>query len=59
MGRGREIKSRENMKIMVGTIMSQIQKSDKHAHISVNKGIKRHGEKAINSLLLEFGQLHK
>ena len=37
--------------------MAHVAKSDKHAQVSVNKGIKRHGDKALETLLSEFGQL--
>ena len=47
-------RSDENIKIMVGTIMSQILKSDKHVHVSVNEVIKSHGERSMSALLSEF-----
>ena len=40
-------------------IMLQLGKSDKHAQVNVNEGVKRHGDKALVSLLKEFGQIHK
>ena len=43
---------------VVGTIFSQIAKHDKYAQMSVSKGMKRHGEKALEALLSEFGQIH-
>ena len=44
---------------IVGTVFAQITRKDKHAHTSVPKDIERHGEKALNALLDEFGQIHK
>ena len=43
---------------IVGTTMTQIAKADKYAQVSVNEGIKRHGDKAIAAILAEFSQLH-
>ena len=40
---------------VVGTIFAQIAKHDKYAQVSVPKGIKRHGDKALEALLSEFG----
>ena len=42
----------------VGSIFDQIAKHDKYAQVSVKKGIKTHGEKALEALLVEFGQIH-
>ena len=38
--------------------MTQMSKEDKYAQVSVNEGIKRHGEKAVTAVLAEFGQLN-
>ena len=38
--------------------MAHVAKDSKHAHVSMNKGVKRHGEKAVEALLSEFGQIH-
>ena len=43
----------------MGTVFAQITRKDKHAQSSVPKGRERHGEKALNALLSEFGQIHK
>ena len=40
-------------------IMLQLSKEDKHAQVSIKEGIKRHGDRAMEALLKEFGQLHK
>jgi len=39
-------------------IMAHVKKIDKHAQVSVNKEITRHGDKALEALLSEFGQLN-
>ena len=38
-------------------MMSQISKSSKHAQVSVKEGIKRFGNKAIETLIKELAQL--
>ena len=43
---------------MVGTFFSQVAKHDKYAQVSVAKVIKRHGDRALEALLSEFGQIH-
>ena len=40
-------------------ILSKVSKSDKHAHVNVNEGIRRHEDEALRALLSEFGQIHK
>ena len=42
----------------VGTILTQISKIDKYAQVSVSEGIKRHGDRAIAAVLIEFSQLN-
>ena len=34
-------------------------KNDKHTQMSVDKGVRRYGELALDALLSEFGQIHK
>ena len=43
---------------VVGEIFTQVAKLDKYAQVSVPKEVKRHGEKALNALLAEYGQMH-
>jgi len=43
----------------VSTVFAQITRKDKHAQTSVPKDIEKHGEKTLNALLAEFGQIHK
>ena len=40
-------------------IMVHIAKDNQHTHMSKNEGRKRHGDKALEALLSEFGQLYK
>ena len=42
----------------MNVIFAQIAKNDRHAQVSVNKGIRRHGDKALEALLSEFSQIH-
>ena len=44
---------------VMGIILAQTTRKDKHAHVSVNEGIRRHGDEALHALLSEFGQIHK
>ena len=41
----------------MGFMLRQLSKTDKHAHVSVKKGLKINGEKALNALLSVFGQI--
>ena len=50
---------RNSMNTLMGVIMVHLEKDNKHAYVSVNKGIKMHDEKAVEALLSEFGQIHK
>ena len=43
----------------VHAIFAQIAKNDKCAQKTIDKGIQKHGELALNALLREFGQIHK
>ena len=36
----------------------QIAKNNKYDQVSVNKGIRRHGDKALEALSSEFSQIH-
>ena len=38
--------------------MMQMSKEDKYAQVSINEGIKHHGEEAIAAILKEFTQLN-
>ena len=38
-------------------IFAQIAKRDKYAQVPVNKGVKMHGDKALDALLSEYGQI--
>ena len=40
-------------------MFTQIGNHDKYSQMSVSKGIKRHGDKALDALQSEFGQIHK
>ena len=50
---------RNSMDKLMGVIMAHLSKDSKHAHVSVNKGVKMHGKKAVEALLFMFGQIHK
>ena len=41
----------------MGIMLSQLFKTDKHAHVSVSEGLKRRGDIALNTLLAEFGHI--
>ena len=41
----------------MGIMLSQLSKTDKHAQVSVSRDLKRHGDKALNTLLSEFGKI--
>ena len=47
------------MSKLMDIIIAHVTKDDKHAQASVNDGIKRHGNKALEALLSEFMQLRK
>ena len=38
-------------------MLSKLSTTDKHAHISINEGLTGQGDKALNALLSEFGQI--
>lgn len=40
-------------------IMTHLSKDDKHPHVSIKEGMKRHDDRALETLLKEFGQTHK
>ena len=44
---------------MVQVVFAPIVKKYKYAQIPVNKGVKMHGDKALEALLFEFGQIHR
>ena len=52
------LKTNDLYRRVIGVTMTQMSKEDKYAQVSVNEGIKRHGEKAIAAVLAEFGQLN-
>ena len=43
---------------VIGAAFTQLSKSDKYAQVSVNEGIKRHGDRAVTAVLTEFTQLN-
>ena len=43
----------------MGIIMAHVSKHDTHTHVSVHKGIRRHGDEALYALLSEFGKIHR
>ena len=47
----------DTMKNITGIMLSQMTNVDKHAQVSVKKGIKRYGQKAIDAVLNEYAQL--
>ena len=47
------------MSKFMNIIMLQITKDDKYAQVLVKEGLKKHGDKALEALLKEFGKLHK
>ena len=52
-------RTKDELNQVMGIIMAQVSGIDKHAHVSVNEGVKRHGSEALHALLSEFGQIHK
>ena len=51
-------KVKDGFRNMMSIIMIQLYKSNKHAQVKVNEGIKRRSNNTLNALLSEFGQLH-
>ena len=51
------LKTNDLFQRILRVTMTQMSKEDKYAQVSVNEGIKRHGEKAIVAVLKEFSQL--
>ena len=52
-------KVKDTVNQVIGIIMVHVSKNDKHTHVSVNEGIRRHGDEALHILLSEFGQIHR
>ena len=52
------IKSNDLFRRTVGSLFTQLSKVDKYAQVSVNEGIRRHGDKAVAAVLAEFSQLN-
>ena len=50
--------TKDMLRNVIGITMTQISKEDRYAHVSINEGIKRHGQKAIDAVLAEFMQLN-
>ena len=50
---------KNNIRNFMDIIMTQVSNDDTHAQISVKEGLKRHGDRALQALLKEFGQIHK
>ena len=53
-----ESKAKDGLRNMIRMIIIQLYKSNKHAQVKVNEGIKRRINNTLNALLSEFGQLH-
>ena len=47
------------MNKLMDVIMAHLANYSKHAHVSVNKGVKIHSGKVVEALLSEFDQIHK
>ena len=54
--KGINIKSNDLFRRTVGSLFTQLSKVDKHAQVSVNEGIQKHGDKAVATVLAEFSQ---
>ena len=52
------MKSNDLYRRTIGNLFTQLSKVDKYAQVSVNEGIRRHGEKAVAAVLNEFSQLN-
>ena len=48
-----------SMNEFMHVIFTQLTKNDKYVQKTVYKGIRKHGELALDALLKEFGQIHK
>ena len=53
-----ESKAKDGLRNMIRMLIIQLYKSNKHAQVKVNEGIKRRSNNTLNVLLSEFGQLH-
>ena len=53
-----ESKVKDDFRNMTSIIMIQLYKSNKHAQVKVNEGMKMRSNNTLNALLSEFGQLH-
>ena len=52
-------KTQNELSMFMDVIMTQLSKGDKHAQVSIKEGLKRHGDRALDALLKDLGQLHK
>lgn len=52
------MQSKDTFRKIVGVLMSQMTKEDKYAQVSVEEGVRQHGEQAIEAVLAEFTQLN-
>ena len=48
-----------SMKEAMHVIFAQTKQKDMYVHVSVHKGVMRHGELAFGALFNEFGQIHQ
>ena len=58
-GKKYKVKVRDMFRKVVALTMTQIKSAAKHEQVSVKEGIKRFGDKAINTVLTEYAQLNE
>ena len=51
-----KIKSNGMLRQLTGIVMNQITKQDQYAQVSVKEGVRRHGQRAIDTIMSEFTQ---
>ena len=51
------VKQNDIFRKVLGTIMTQIAKSSKHAQVNVKEGIRRYGDRAAKAVIKEYAQL--
>ena len=52
-----KIKKNDMFRKVLGMVMTQIARESKHAQVSVKEGIKRYGERAVQTVFNEYAQL--
>ena len=59
VGKKYKVKVRDMVRKVVALTMTQIKSAAKHEQVSVKEGIRRFGDKAVNTVLTEYAQLNE